>query len=462
MKIKTLPASLAARLLPASFIARLLNATFIVLLLSVSAFAQATAPAPISYNDATTEFTTANGLKTIHRRVTGNEVVAVQIYFRGGTRNITDKNAGVESLLFEVAQQGTKNFSKSVINRELARMGTVIDGASGYDFSVIAMRCVRKNFDRSWELLTDIVLNPLFDEKEVALTKDQVLNGLRQQNDLPETSVAILSSKLLYSSHPYFNSPDGTVESVSALTANDLKAHHAKILGAGRMLVVAVGDVTLPEIKQKVEASFGKIAKGDFKDEVLPNFAKASAPEFQVINRPVETNYVRATFAAPPLNNPDYPAFSVTADILSQLFFQEVRVKRNLSYGADATLLSNRANSAYLSVTTQKPNETLRVMYAQIDFLQSRLIPEEALHAIVSGFLTKYYTKLETNDAQAARLAEYELQGGGWRRLETWINEVNKVTPKDINRVSQTYLKNFHFAVAGRPTEFDKDLFTSK
>ncbi len=432
----------------------------LVLMLSVSAYGQAAAPARAS--DTTTDFTLANGLKTIHRQVTGNEVVAVQIYFRGGTRNITEKNAGIESLMFEAAQQGTKNFSKSQLNRELARMGTIIDSAGGYDFSVIAMRCVRKNFDRSWELLTDIILNPLFDEKEVALLKDQTINGLRQQDDNPESSVAILSNKLLYSSHPYDNSPDGTVESVGALTAADLKAHHSKILGAGRMVAVVVGNVTSPEIRQKIESSFGKLSKGDFKNEAIQTFAKAKTPEFEVIKRNVATNYIRGTFAAPPLDHPDYPAFSVAIDILGQLFFQEVRVKRNLSYGADATVLSNRANSGFLTVTTPKPNETIRVMFDQIDFLQRQTIREEGLSSIVSGFLTKYYTKLETNDAQAARLAEYELLGGDWHRLLTWIDSVNKVKPEDITRVCRTYLKNFHFAVAGEPSQFDRDLFLSR
>ncbi|MDX2042701.1 MAG: pitrilysin family protein [Acidobacteriota bacterium] len=441
----------------ASFRLRLLCAALFLLATNSAAFAQAPAS-----TDSTSDFLIANSLKTIHRRVSGNEVVAVQIYFRGGTRNINEKNAGIETLLFEVATQGTKNFSKSQINRELARMGTVIDSASGYDFSVIAMRCVRKNFDKSWDLLADMILNPLFDEKEVALVKDQMLSGLRQQDDQPEASVAILSNKLLFASHPYFNSPDGTIESVTALTSADLKTHHAKILGAGRMVAVVVGNITLPEIKQKIETSFGKLPKGDFKNEVVQAFAKASTPEFQVIKRPVATNYIRATFAAPPLDHPDYPAFYIASDILSQLFFQEVRVRRNLSYGADATLLSNRANSGFLSVTTPKPNETIRVMFDQIDFLQRQVIREEGLNSIVSGFLTKYYTKLETNDAQAARLAEYELLGGDWRRLLTWIDAVNKVKPTDINRVCRTYLKNFHFAVAGDPLQFDRDLFLSR
>ncbi|MBO0726017.1 MAG: insulinase family protein, partial [Blastocatellia bacterium] len=98
------------------------RAVVVNILLTFMAFAQAAAPAPTRVappaNGSTTDFVTANGLKTIHRRVTGNEVVAVHVYFRGGARNISEKDAGVESLLFEVATEGTKNFSKSEINRE--------------------------------------------------------------------------------------------------------------------------------------------------------------------------------------------------------------------------------------------------------------------------------------------------------------------------------------------------------
>ncbi|MCG3162572.1 MAG: putative zinc protease [Acidobacteria bacterium] len=439
---------------------RTLGAVVFTVLFTFTAFAQAAQPAHAT--DSTTDFVTANGLKTIYRRVTGNEVVAVQVYFRGGTRNISAKNAGIESVLFEAAQQGTKNFSKGEINRELARMGTVVEAASGYDYSVIAMKCVRQNFDRSWQLFADMILNPAFDEKEVALVKDQVINALRQQDDSPETSVALLSNKLLYASHPYINSPDGTVESVGSLTVADLKAHHGKLLQTSRMLVAVVGNVALDEVKNKVEASFGKLPRGDYKPEAPPNFTKASTTDFQVVERPVATNYIRGTFAAPPLDSPDYAAFSIAVNILQQLFFQEVRVKRNLTYGADATLLSNGANSAYISVTTQKPNEALRVMFDQIDFMQRQVIRDEGLKAIISGFLTNYYTKLETNDAQAAKLAEYELLGGGWRRQLTWIDEVNKVNAEDVNRVSKKYLKNFHFAAIGDARNFNRDLFMSR
>jgi zinc protease len=228
---------------------RAAGAVAISVLLNLVAFAQA-APSRISARpSSTTDFVTANGLKTIHRMVTGNEVVAVQVYFRGGARNINEKDAGVESLLFEVVTEGTKNFSKSEINGELARMGTEINGESGYDYSVMEMRCVRQNFDRSWQLLADMILNPACDDKEVALAKDQIISALRQQNDNPENSVTLLSNDLLYAAHPYNNSPLGTVESVKSLTAADVKAHHAKLRQSSRMRVVVVGYVSQEEVK---------------------------------------------------------------------------------------------------------------------------------------------------------------------------------------------------------------------
>lgn len=438
------------------------RALAVVALCCLSIYAGVPAQSPASATDSTSDFTTANGLKIIDRRVQGNEVVAVQIYFRGGSRNINEKNAGIESLMFEVAQQGTKNFSKSQINRELAHMGTAVDSAGNYDYSVIAMKCVRQNFDRSWEILADMVLNPLFEEKEVALEKDQIINGLRQQNDTPESEVALISSRMLYKSHPYINSPDGTVESVGALTAADLKAHHAKLLQTSRMTVVVVGNLTFDEVKQKVEGSFGKLPKGDYNPGAPPLFSNAGTSEFQVVEKGVATNYIRGTFAAPPLDHPDYPAFYVAVNILGQLFFQEVRVKRNLTYTADATLLSNSANSGFLVVTTAKPNETIRVMFDQIDFLQRNELRDDGLRSLIGGMLTSYYSKLETNDAQAVKLAEYELLGGGWRHLQTWIDDLNKVTPEDVQRVSNTYLKNFHFAAIGAKSQFDRDLFMSR
>lgn len=450
----------STRLVPHLLLVTFLNFT--------SALAQTPAPAPaakpatVAATDGTTDFTLANGLKVIYRRVTSNEVVATRVYFRGGSRNISEKNAGVETLMWEVAQVGTKNFTKSQINREKDRVGTVMSAGGSYDFSVVASLCVRQHFDRSWRLLTDVLLNPVFEEKEVALEKDKLINSLRQENDNPENQVESLSDKLLYASHPYSNRPIGTVETISKLTAADMKTFHATQLAGSRMLILIVGNVTLEEVKRKVETSFGKLPRGDYKPGPPPEFKSTDKAELEIIDKPVPTNYIRATFPAPSIGDPDYPALMVAQTILNYLFRIEVREKRNLSYAPSIDLSTQATNSGYLSVSTPKPNEAIRIMFEQIELLQRNVLRPEGMTEFVTTFLTSYYRNLETNNAQAARLAEYELLAGDWRKSLTWIDDVGKVKPEDVNRVVNKYLRNYHFAVAGPAKEFDRELFLSK
>ena len=443
--------------------------TFLIvtcLLFSTPGKAQAPAPAPVNKpvgaTNATTEFTTTNGLKVIHRLVTSNEVVAIRTYFRGGSANLDEKNAGIETLMWEVAQLGTKSFTKSQINREKDRVGTVISTGGTYDFSLVASICIRKHFERTWSLLTDVILNPTFDEKEVGLEKAKLINLLRQENDSPENQVESLSDKLLYTTHPYNNRPFGTIETINKLTSAGLKAYHTKQLMTSRMLIVIVGNITLDEAKRKVEASFGKLPLGAYKAEAALNFKVADKAELQIIDKVVPTNYIRGTFPAPSIGDPDYPALMVIKEILLGLFKTEVRDKRNLSYAPEIGLSTKATNSGFLAVSTLKPNEAIKVMFDQIEILQRNYITGEFLSGLVTGFLTTYYRNLETNDSQAARLAEYELLAGNWRKETTWLDDVAKVKPEDINRVSNKYLKNYHFAVVGPAKEFDRELFLSR
>jgi zinc protease len=228
------------------------------------------------------------------------------------------------------------------------------------------------------------------------------------------------------------------------------------------MLLVTVGDIAPEDLKRKAEASFGKLPRGDYQPGPPPGFRSAASAEFQLSERAVPTNYVRGVFAAPAIGDRDYPAMAVAMNILSQQFFDEVRAKRNLSYAPYADLLSQGANSGFIYVTTPKPNEAIKVMFEEIERMQRDTIRKEPLQNIINGFLTTHYQKLETNDAQAARLGEYELLGGGWQKALTWIDEVRKVTPEDIQRAAKTYLKNFRFAVIGEASKFDRALFTSK
>jgi len=73
--------------------------------------------------------------------------------------------------------------------------------------------------------------------------------------------------------------------------------------------------------------------------------------------------------------------------------------------------------------------------------------------------LTSHYLDQETNAAQAGELARYELVGGGWRNSTTLLDRLRAVTPQDVRRVANTYIKNLQFIVIGNPAKIDRQIF---
>jgi predicted Zn-dependent peptidase len=149
----------------------------------------------------------------------------------------------------------------------------------------------------------------------------------------------------------------------------------------------------------------------------------------------------------------------VAASLLRDRVFEEVRTKRNLSYAPDAFLRSQSANTGGLYVTAVDANQAVRVMLNEVARLQRDPIGPDDINAVVAQFLTSYYIGQETNAAQASELAQYELIGGGWRNSLQFLEKLRAVTPAEVQRVAQKYMRNIRFVVLGNPQQIDKSVF---
>jgi zinc protease len=254
-----------------------------------------------------TEFETANGLKVLVKRREGSQSVVVGLFFRGGARNVTAENAGVESLMLDVATEASQNFPLEKMRRELARTGTNLSFGINYDYSVLTIGSTRRYFDRSWEVFADSALRPSFTAEDFQRVKNRTLASLSDDEDTPDSFLQVLQSRAAYAGHPYLNDPRGSVASVGRLTLEDVRSFHRQSMQTSRLLLVVVGDVNPQDIRRKVESSFGKLPRGEYKAGPPPQLSFA-APTVAVTAREIPTNYVSGVFAAPPLTSSDiYP-----------------------------------------------------------------------------------------------------------------------------------------------------------
>jgi zinc protease len=160
-----------------------------------------------------------------------------------------------------------------------------------------------------------------------------------------------------------------------------------------------------------------------------------------------------------------------------QRVLEEVRFRRNLSYAPDAFLRSQGANIGGIYVTAVDANQAVQLMLYEIARLQRGKalkagpddsgpvegpIDQDDIKASVAGYLTNYYLGQETNAAQAGDLAQAELIGGGWRNSVEFINRLRAVTPADVQRVAQKYMRNIRFVVLGDPKAVNVNIFTGQ
>jgi zinc protease len=405
-----------------------------------------------------TEFE-VNGLKVLVKRREGSQTVAAGLFIRGGSRNITAENAGVEALMLDMASEGTANFPRERLRRELARTGTVLGGGADRDYSVLQLGSTRQYFDRAWEIFTDAALHPSFATDDFDRLKQQELIALGDDEDTPDSYLQVLTDRQIYVGHPYLNDPHGTLETMRRLTLNDVKHYHEKIMQTSRLLLVAVGDIDAKAFQAKVAESFGKLPRGTYKEEAMPTLSFA-APTVTITARELPTNYVRGVYVAPPITSPDIYPMRVATAILQERFFNEIRVKRSLSYAPDASLQRSAANTGAIYFTAVDANQTAQVMLTEIARLQKELIRPDEISAVAQQFLTTYYMGQERNAEQAQDLAEYELIGGGWRNSADVLERLRAVTPEDVRRVANTYIRNLQFIVLGNPRSIDKNIFT--
>jgi predicted Zn-dependent peptidase len=405
-----------------------------------------------------TEFD-VNGLKVLLKRREGSLTVAAGLFIRGGASNINAQNAGIETLMLSVATEASANFPRERMRTELSRMGTVIGSSSNNDYSVLSLATTRMHFDRSWQMFTDVALRPSFTKEDVSLVQQRVVVSLSDDTDNPDVYLQKLQERVAYAGHPYLNNTSGTPETVGKLTPEDLRAYHTKLMETSRLLLVIVGDLNPAEVKDLVASSFGKLPRGTYKADAMPQLAfdKSSV---EVTPRELPTNYVQGLFTAPSLTSPDIYAMRIASSLLRDRVFEEVRVKRNLSYAPDAFLRTQAANVGGLYVTAVDANQSIRVMLSEITRLQNEQVSADDIHAVIAQYLTTYYLGQETNAAQAGELAQYELIGGGWRNSVDFLEKLTAVTPADIQRVSQKYMKNIRFVVLGNPRSIDTGVFT--
>lgn len=416
--------------------------------------------APVVYGDVTAA--TVNGMTILVKRVPGAELVASNLYIRGGSRNWDKADAGIESLALRVAATGgIQSLDKVAFGQKLATLGSTIDASTNRDWSSLKAKGLLRNFDSTFGLLADVFLHPAMPAAEVKLARSQALINLKRENEQPESRLAILVNETMYKGQPYGNRPQGTLASVAALTPTQLQAHLAKLRQGSRLLLVVVGDIDAARVIAQARTSFGTLLRGDYSDTPLP-VSKFTHPRLVAEARVLPTTYMQGWFTIPAAGAPDDAAGRVAMNHLGKQLFEEVRTKRNLSYAPQVgARVSQAGGMAMVGVTAVDPATTWQVILDQLRLLQSKPLAPAELAGSKAIYLTSFLAASETTGGQADLLANWQLLAGDWKLSRSFQDQVRAVSADDVQKFANAYLHNLQTVTLGNAHGLDEQQGTA-
>ncbi len=402
-----------------------------------------------------------NGMKVL-LKPSKKQVVSAKIFFKGGTENYGPGFQGIELLTLRMlAEASSTNMTKDEFNSALESTGTSISGTAGYDYGTLSLTCLTDYWNDAWRVFSDVTCNPSWDEAEFQKIKAQMGVAAEQAASDPDTHLRNTAMQNTFGDGPYSRIPEGTVESIASLEMNNIQDYMKQIGKTDKAFLVVVGNVDKDDLMKKVEQlTCIKQLPSKPSPMMKGKDSKISENAYGEENREIATNYIRGLMGAPAIGGKEESAMRVAMSIMGDKMFEEVRTKRNLSYAPAAFFPSGVLKHAYTAmyVSTTKPNETITVMTDEFKRIRQEGFDPQDLINKKGEFMTQFFMGNETNSSQAEAIGRYE-NVTSYKRMDTFIDEVNSLTVEDLNAVFRKYATNVNWTYLGDTSIVDKDVF---
>jgi len=405
------------------------------------------------------EITTPGGLRAWLVEEHSIPFTALEIWFRGGTSLDRPGKRGAVNLMTATLEEGAGEMDALAFTRAKEMLAADFDYDVGDDTLSVSARFLTENRDKAVALLRESLINPRFDQDAVDRVRGQVISNIRSDEKDPSDIAGRAFESQAFGDHPYGTSSNGTVESVTALTREDILNARKDTMTRDRIYIGAVGDITPEELSALLDDLLGDLPEtgAPMPTDVTP----ALTGGVTVI--PYDTPQSVALFghAGVERTSEDFFAAYLLNTILGGGGFEsrlmtEVREKRGLTYGVYSFLVDKDHADLWMGQVQSANNrvaEAIEVIRAQWADIAENGVTQEELDAAKKYLTGAYPLRFDGNGRIANIITGMQIQGMPLDYPATRNDRVNAVTLEEINDVARRYLRpdDLRFVVVGQP-----------
>lgn len=401
----------------------------------------------ISENKNTQKYELSDGATLLYTPNTTNDIIAISIAAKGG--QLLDKIPGTAKMTAATMLKGTKNYTSSELSQVLEDNGIKISPATSADSFSITVLTTKDEYDKTLELLNEVINNATFEDSEIEKVKSDKLNAIKSEKDVPIRQAIEEYRNLIYKNTPYSISSKVLEQNIQNIKRKDIIDYYNAIFNPKNIVISINGNIDKDKTVKELNNIFTQKTSTIFNYADYDNkITRITTPRTSIQHMPTtETAWILLGWQVNGvLNEKDFATLQVIDSILgtgmSSRLFKDLREQEGLAYQLGSGYSPNILRGSFMLYIGTNPNsleKSKEGLFKEIERLKTEYVADEELSDAKEKLLGNYILSQETNLDKASTTGWYETSNRGYEFGDRYEQLINSVKDTDIIEVANKY-----------------------
>ncbi|MEZ5871790.1 MAG: pitrilysin family protein [Nitratireductor sp.] len=370
-------------------------------------------------------------------------VITVAVAFQGGSSQDPKGREGMAELTSALFDEGAGPYDSKMFQARIAKLGIELGYRDSRDQFTGVLRTLKEDSADAFEMMRLTLTELHFDENAVDRMKNAIIAGIERKRNSPGAKAGEALRQTLFGDHPYGDPGDGTVESVSAITREELAAHFSRLFARDNLKIAIVGAMTAEEAGQMLDNVFSRLPARAQLAPVVD--ARVKFGDTLSVEEDIPQSQIVMAYPGVKRDDPEFFAAYIANHILgggtfSSRLYDEIREKRGLAYSVDSNL-STYDHAAFISVSSATRNdragETVDLMRSEIARFAKDGPSEAELEAAKKYIIGSYaINNLDTSAKIASTLLAMQTEQLGIDYIDRREKLIGAVTIDEVRAIA--------------------------
>ncbi len=385
-----------------------------------------------------------NGVRVITETMPHVRSVSVGIWIGTGSRRENSDQNGLSHFIEHMLFKGTTTRSAEDIARSVDSIGGNLDAFTAKELVCFNTKVLDEHLSQAFEVLSDMVLHPLFREEDIAKEKGVILEELKMEADSPDYLVHEIFSSNFWKDHPLGKPILGTRETVKRFDRAIIEDYYRGVYAPSNLIVTAAGNLTHERMVDLTRQHFENLPPSA---EAPPDQPPTTHARIALRNKKsLEQIHLCLGVPSYPLPHEERFACYVLNTLLgggmSSRLFQNIRERQALAYAVFSELNPYRDTgclSIYAGTSAESARKVVASIVKEFQQLKQERVPDEELRRAKDHLKGSLMLSLESTSARMSNLARQEMYFGRFFSLDELVESIEMVTADDVRRIAATF-----------------------